>query len=119
MSAAALRQMPQWPRNIAAKAWKMSTSPYAGDRGNFWPICLAEQACELTGGNQPEYLDVLAAAYAEAGRFDDATATAKKAIEATENRKNKGYADLIRQRLALYEKHEPFRESFPQANPSK
>lgn len=40
---------------------------------------LAEQACKLTQYHEPALVYTLAAAYAEAGRFDDAVATADKA----------------------------------------
>ncbi len=110
ISAAALKVLPNWPQSIAAKAWKMSTSPNPNDRGHFWPVCLAEQACELTGGNRPEYLDVLAAAYAESGRFEEAIATAERAIAEAEKLQNKAYVDALQIRLKLYRKHEPYRE---------
>ncbi len=45
-------------------------------------VSLAEQANNLTSGEQPFVLDTLAMAYAEAGRFRDANATAQKAIQA-------------------------------------
>jgi hypothetical protein len=41
----------------------------------------AEQLCSATGFQQPAALDVLAAAYASAGRFPDAVETAQKAEE--------------------------------------
>jgi Flp pilus assembly protein TadD len=42
---------------------------------------LAEKACKATNNTDPEFLDTLAAAYAEAGRFDDAVRTAQQAIQ--------------------------------------
>jgi spermidine synthase len=42
---------------------------------------LARQANALTGGKNPNILDTLAAAFAEAGRFGDAMRTAQKEIE--------------------------------------
>ena len=115
ISAAALRQSPQWPQNIAAKAWKMSTSPDPKDRGHFWPICLAEQANELTGGEAPEYLDVVGAAYAEAGRFEEAAAIAEKAVKFAEKQNKKTYVRGLRQRLEMYRRREPYREQPPAA----
>jgi hypothetical protein len=40
---------------------------------------LAERACQLSQNNEPALLYTLAAAYAEAGRFNDAVTTAQKA----------------------------------------
>lgn len=39
---------------------------------------MAEKACQLTGRQQPGMLVTLAAAYAEAGRFNEAAATARE-----------------------------------------
>jgi tetratricopeptide (TPR) repeat protein len=44
-------------------------------------VSLAQRACELTDNRRAGYLDTLAAAYAAAGRFSEAVATAQKAIE--------------------------------------
>jgi len=55
-------------------------------------------------------LDVLAAAYAEAGRFADALGTARKALELATQQKASGMADLLRTRIALYEAGKPFHE---------
>ena len=43
-------------------------------------VRLAEKADALTGNQAPVYLDTLAAAYAAAGRFNEAIATAEKAL---------------------------------------
>jgi Flp pilus assembly protein TadD len=42
-------------------------------------VRLAEQACQLSHYKDPVAIGILAAAYAEAGRFDDAVANAQKA----------------------------------------
>ena len=93
----------------------MSTSPDPKDRGHFWPICLAEQANELTGGEAPEYLDVVGAAYAEAGRFEEAAAIAEKAVKFAEKQNKKTYVRGLRQRLEMYRRREPYREQPPAA----
>ena len=56
-------------------------------------------------------LDTLAAAYAEAGRFDDALQTAETAIEKVRGEKKspESIADLQR-RAARYKKGQPYRE---------
>jgi len=45
----------------------------------FQAVAYAERACELTHYGVTIFVGTLAAAYAEAGRFDDAIATAQKA----------------------------------------
>ena len=114
--ASAVKRWPQWPLKVASRAWWMSTSPNPGDRANFWPVCLAEQACEATGGNQPQFLDVLAAAYAESGRFEEAIETAKRAIQQADEGMNSAYSFALRERLKVYEKHQPYREPHPTVN---
>jgi tetratricopeptide (TPR) repeat protein len=62
-------------------AWLLATSPKASLRNGDKAVELAQQANALTGGKNPNILDTLAAAFAEAGRFDDAMRTAQKALE--------------------------------------
>ena len=60
-------------------AWILSTCPDPTLRDGTRAVELAERACGLTGFKVPVFLGTLAAAYAEAGRFDEAVATAQKA----------------------------------------
>jgi len=108
--ASALKKWPQWPLKLAGRAWSMSTSPNPSDRANFWPVCLAEQACEATGGNLPQFLDVVAAAYAESGRFQEAIETSQRAIERADEGKLFAYSRTLRERHRHYENHQPYRE---------
>jgi tetratricopeptide (TPR) repeat protein/MFS family permease len=76
-------------------------------------IELAERACELTGYKEPAMLDTLAAAFAVAGRFDDAVTTAQQAIDVA---KASGQEDLcgeIQRRLELYKAGQPYTEPLP------
>ena len=54
-------------------------------------------------------LDTLAAAYAEAGRFEDAVDAATEALALLKTDNKQMIADM-RKRLDLYKKREPFRE---------
>lgn len=60
-------------------AWIRATHPDAEYRDATDAIQRAERACTLTG-KRPRMLDTLAAAYAEAGRFDLAVATEREAL---------------------------------------
>jgi Flp pilus assembly protein TadD len=71
-------------------------------------VRLAESACALTDYANPQYLDTLAAAYAEAGRFADAGRVARQAIGLAGN--DAETAATLRRRLALYEAERPYRE---------
>jgi tetratricopeptide (TPR) repeat protein len=88
--------------------WLLATSPEDGVRNAARAVDAGERAVRLTSRRDPESLDTLAAAYAEAGRFDDAAATAREALEAAARR---GMPDrAMADRLSLYTSGQPFRE---------
>ena len=60
-------------------AWVLAASPSPELRNGAEAVKLAARACELDNGRQPMFLGTLAAAYAEAGRFDEAVAAAQQA----------------------------------------
>ena len=91
-------------------AWILATAPVAEIRGGAEAVRLAEEASQRAPEQDPGMLDTLAAAYGEAGRFDEAIATARQAHELAESM---GLADLaaeIRARLELYEARQPYHE---------
>jgi tetratricopeptide (TPR) repeat protein len=75
----ALLRQPDLAEALDGLAWILSTNPHSEFRNGQQAIPMAERACELTAEKDPEKLRTLAAAYAEAGRFEDATAKAQKA----------------------------------------
>ena len=91
-------------------AWLLATSPEASLRNGNKAVELARQAVQLSGGVSPEMLDTLAAAYAEAGRFPEAIATARQASELSIAQTNKPLADDIQTQLRLYEANSPYHE---------
>lgn len=91
-------------------AWILATDPSPELRDGTESVRLAEQACRLTGHSEPSLLDVLAAAYAEAGRFDEAVAAARKACKLADLAGSQKIAAAIRRRLTLYESGRAFRE---------
>jgi tetratricopeptide (TPR) repeat protein len=60
-------------------AFLRATAPDPSLRNGPEAVRLAERACQLTQHNDSESITTLALAYAEAGRFDDAVVTARKA----------------------------------------
>ncbi len=54
-------------------------------------------------------LDTLAAAYAEAGRFDDAIAASRRSLEAAAATENTELIQELTQRFDLYTRHQPYR----------
>jgi tetratricopeptide (TPR) repeat protein len=91
-------------------AWLLATSRETSVRDGARAVSLAEQACQLTHYRQTTLVGTLAAAYAEAGRFDDAISTAQKACAlASES----GQQELLKRNqelLELYRAHQPDRE---------
>jgi protein O-mannosyl-transferase len=78
-------------------------------------LALAVKADDLSDHSQPMVLDILAMAYAATGDFTNAQASARKAIDlATTLQMEK--IEPLRQRLELYNNHQPWLESFRAAN---
>jgi tetratricopeptide (TPR) repeat protein len=99
-------------------AWLLATCPLASLRNGAEAMTLAERANRLSGGQRPEVLDTLAAAYAEAGWFAEAQATARKALELAIQQNNRVLASGLRDRIALYEARRPYRQASPVPTPS-
>ena len=72
---------------------------------------LAQRVCAAVGQPGAIDFDVLAAAYAENGRFNDAVATAQQAVERAQRDGLKNLVGPIETRLALYRTRKPFRAS--------
>jgi tetratricopeptide (TPR) repeat protein len=80
-------------------------------------VTLAERACKLTNHRVAAYLDTLAAAYAAADRFNDAIATAQKAIELANDAGRAQVAREIQSRLQLYREKRAYHRSVDGTNP--
>jgi tetratricopeptide (TPR) repeat protein len=89
-------------------AWIFASHPDAAFRNGNRAVTLAEEAVQLSGGEDPLYLDTLAGAYAEAGKFPEAIATAEKALR-LEKAAGKSTEPLER-RLQTYRSGKPVRE---------
>jgi tetratricopeptide (TPR) repeat protein len=99
------------PRNVAAQsnlAWLLATSPDPSLRNGPEAVLLAEQASRSSDGKRPLALRILAAAYAEAGRFSEAKATAHEALQAADDQGNSALSDFLRREIALYESGQPY-----------
>jgi len=96
-------------------AWLLATCPQAALRNGAEAIEHAQRANRLTGDKQLEVLHTLAAAYAEAGRFPEALATVRQALDLATQQNNRALADVLRARIALYEARKPYRQTAPDA----
>ena len=98
----ALRIKPEMVEAQNNLAWLLATLPPAQGGDPTRAVSLAQRACALTGDQSASYLDTLGVAYAAAGRFNEAIATAQKAIELA---RSTGQTQLVSQidgRLTLY-----------------
>jgi tetratricopeptide (TPR) repeat protein len=103
------RALEREPLNIALltdMAWVLSTCEYPGCRDARESVQLAERAVRLGGGHDAHVVDVLAAAYARAGRFPEAVSAATAALEIASRTGDD--ANGIGKRLALYRDGVPF-----------
>jgi tetratricopeptide (TPR) repeat protein len=103
-----LRLAPKSPLGTAELAWILATCPAQDVRKASEAVSLAEEANRLTGNRSGEFLDILGAAYASAGRFNQAVATARAALDIAGRTGHSPLVAQIRQRLALYEAGRPF-----------
>jgi tetratricopeptide (TPR) repeat protein len=62
-----------------------------------------EKAVELSGGQEPQSLEMLAAMYSEVGRFPDAARTAHRALDLAIRENDDTLAQTLRARVADYE----------------
>jgi Flp pilus assembly protein TadD len=106
----ALRLEPQSPEPLDKLAWLMATTEDARFRDGTGAVQLAERAAELSRHPVPGYLDTLAAAYAEAGRFKEAVAAGQKALQLAASVGVKELHSQIENRLQLYLDGKPYHE---------
>jgi tetratricopeptide (TPR) repeat protein len=105
----------QQPKDITVLnnlAWLLATAPEDKLRDGKRAVTLATQACQLTDYKQDYILSTLAAAYAEAGDFDNARKWSVKAVELGGTKKE--YGESLKKELASYQAGKPWRESLPE-----
>jgi tetratricopeptide (TPR) repeat protein len=91
------------PRHVGALralAWTRATHPDPDIRDAAEAVHFGERLAQSTHPPHPRNLDILAAAYAAAGRFDDAIRTAESALALAHEKAE--LAAQIERRLALY-----------------
>ncbi len=83
-------------------AWILATSSDDSVRNGPQAIQFAEKACRQTQNKDPMPIGTLAAAYAEAKRFPEAVATARRAADLAAATGNAQFAEINRQLAQLY-----------------
>lgn len=107
---AALQISGESPRVLQSAAWLMATCPDAEVRNVEYAVKAAEKAISAvqgTGSADFRYLDTLAAAYANAGRFDEAVSQLTTAIQQAPTEQ----AELLKKRLELYRRKLAYRQT--------
>lgn len=84
-----------------------ASHPDAALRNGEEALVLARRLCELTQNKKAQFLDTLAMAFAEMGKFDDALAAMHRAVELAPDQPE------LQARLALYGERRPFRRGNP------
>jgi len=108
-----LAAKPDQPEALSNLAWLLATSPDSATRNGTDAVRFAEQACRLTSYQHAQTISALAAAYAEAGRFTDAVAATRKAIELARTGGDARFAAVNEQLLSLYRAGKPYHMPSP------
>lgn len=107
--ATVVRLKPKAVRAYNELAWLLATCPDAQARDGKKAVAIATKACSLSKWKKYAYIDTLAAAYAEAGDFEQAVKYQKQAAGMVgipeDNRTN------VLNRVDLYLQHKPYRTS--------
>ena len=89
--------------------WLLAACEDATVRRAEEAVRLGERNAKLTQSRDPIVLDSLAAAYAEAGRWDEAAATADAAMKLASSLGQERLANRISARRGLYRQRKPYR----------
>jgi tetratricopeptide (TPR) repeat protein len=106
----AIKLDPDMPALLNNLAWMLATHPEARFRNGAEAVQLAERAVKASERKAPMLLGTLAAAYAEAGRFDEAVKTAEEAIRLARSAGDENTAKRNEQLLEYYRSGKPWRE---------
>jgi tetratricopeptide (TPR) repeat protein len=101
------------PENLNARtnlAWVLATAPDASLRNGSLAVELAEPVARATGNSNVVSLQILGAAYAESGRFDEAIRASRQAWELAIEQGNAPLADSLLRSIASYEANQPLRD---------
>ena len=107
----ALDLQPQMSSAGTKLAWVLATHPDATLRDGPHAVTLAEQTNGAAENKNATILLILAAAYAEAGRFSEAVQTAQRAWQSPEAQADAALRKALRAQLELYRAGTPFHEA--------
>jgi len=104
-----MRRAPDYPGAANDYAWTLATNPKDSVRNGLKAIEFAKKACHGTDYKYAPNVDTLAAAYAEAGDWDEAVKWQKEALALAEKTHPEDVKGM-KERVTLYQGKKPFRE---------
>lgn len=104
--------LPDEPVVAAELAWVLATSHDDRLRNGSEAVRLAEEACRRTAYREADLLATLAAAYAEAGRFEEAVQTEERVLELVRLKGQPSSIVAIQERIARYRSRQATRSRF-------
>lgn len=106
----ALQLNPEMTQVLYNLSWLLSSYEDKRYRDGNEALELAKELCKITRNSQPLALDVLAAAYAETGRFNEAVFAVKRALEMSLQVGPDELISGLKNRLNLYQNKRPYRQ---------
>ncbi|MDB6125664.1 MAG: Tetratricopeptide repeat protein [Pedosphaera sp.] len=106
----AVRVQPDMLPALDSLGWVLATYENPRLRNGKEAVQYAKTAVSITEEKDPKFLDTLAVAYAETGQFQDALATAQKAMNLAMATGQRDLASEIQAQLPLFRAGRPYRE---------
>ncbi|MBI5775724.1 MAG: tetratricopeptide repeat protein [Verrucomicrobia bacterium] len=107
----AVQYSPNLPTTFNALAWILAAHPDPKIRNGEEAVKLATRAIELSGKPSARLMNTLAVAQAQAGKYDEALATAAKAVEQANATSQKELAAQIQKQMQAYQLKRPFHDA--------
>ena len=104
-----MRRAPDFPGAANDYAWTLATNPKDSVRNGRKAVEYAKKACHETDYKHAANVDTLAAAYAEAGDWDEAVKWQKEALSLAEKTDPDDVKGMT-ERVTRYQEKKPFRE---------
>jgi tetratricopeptide (TPR) repeat protein len=101
---------PQARASLGGIAWRLATSPVASQRNGVKAVELARELERIAGNASSTTAEILAAAYAETGQFEQAAATGQRALELARKENNGATVAAIQAQFNFYKAGKPFRD---------
>ena len=106
----AYRIQPDNPQVANDLSWMLATAPDQSLRNGPQSLGLALAVDKVSAGKNPIFLDTLAAAYAENGKYAEALRIANHALELAETEGKKDLIKSMKEEITLYEAGKPVRD---------